>query len=351
MLSKLKISFYGIWPEMKNYVRAKMKDFSVSVSSDNINENNLNPQTQVLAVFVEMPVTKKIIDKLPRLKMIAAMSTGYDHIDLATAKKYKVPVCNVPTYGENTVAEHAMALILGLTRKLFPSVKRVKEGVYDFHGLRGVDLKDKTLGVVGTGHIGAHVIKMAKGFEMNIIAADAFPNKDLEKKLEFKYVPLPKLLSESDIISLHTPLLPTTYHLINKKNIKQIKKGAYIINTARGALIEPEALVLALQSNQIAGAGLDVLEDEGFVQSEEAMVKAACEGNECKIKTNLMNNIIIDHPNTIVTPHNAFNSIEALRRIVDVTVENIKSFAKGSAINDVTAPKRKKQKLPAVKPK
>lgn len=341
MPSKLKISFYGIWPEMKDYVRSKMHGFSCKIKEETITEKNLDKDAEILVVFVESPVTKKMIGALPYLKMIATMSTGYDHIDLAAAKKRKVPVCNVPTYGENTVAEHAMALMLGLSRKLFQSVKRVKEGVYDFHGLRGVDLKGKTLGVIGTGHIGAHVIKMAKGFEMNVVAFDAFPNKDLAKKLEFKYVPLNKLLAESDVVSLHTPLLPTTYHLINKKNIKLIKKGAYLINTARGALIDPEALVWALQSKQIAGAGLDVLEDEGFVQSEEAMVKAACKGNECQIKTNLMNNIIIDHPNTIVTPHNAFNSIEALKRIVDVTVENIKSFEKGVIINDVAAPKKK----------
>jgi len=342
MTAKSKISFYGIWPETKEYVRSQMRGFSCKIKEETITENNLEKDTEILAVFVESPVTKKIIDSLPKLKMIATMSTGFDHIDLTEAKKRKVPVCNVPTYGENTVAEHTMALLLGLTRKLFQSVKRVKEGVYDFHGLRGVDLKGKTLGVVGTGHIGAHVIKMAQGFEINVVAFDAFPNKDLEKKLGFKYITLNKLLAESDFVTLHTPLLPTTYHLINKKNIKLVKKGAYFINTARGALIDPEALVWALQSNQIAGAGLDVLEDEGFVQSEEAMVKAACKGNECQIKTNLMNNIIIDHPNTIVTPHNAFNSIEALQRIVDVTVDNIKSFAKGIVINDVTAPKSKK---------
>lgn len=344
-MSKLKVAFYGIWPEMKEYVRAKMHGFSCKITEATITESNMDKDAEILAVFVESPVTKKMIGALPHLKIIATMSTGYDHIDITAAKKRKIPVCNVPTYGENTVAEHAMALILGLTRKLFPSVKRVKEGVYDFHGLRGVDLKGKTLGVIGTGHIGAHLIKMAKGFDMNILATDAFPNKDLAKKLGFKYAPLNTLLASSDIISLHTPLLPATYHLINKKNIKKVKKGAYLINTARGALIDPEALVMALQSGQIAGAGLDVLEDEGFVQSEEAMIKAACGGkknNECQIRTNLMNNIIIDHPNTIVTPHNAFNSVEALQRIVDVTVDNIRFFAKGEIINDVTAPKNKR---------
>lgn len=330
-MSKPKIAFYGIWPEMAGYLKTKMKGLNPSISSDKISEDNLDQNTEILAVFVESPLTNKIIEQLPHLKMIATMSTGFDHIDLATAKKRNIPVCNVPTYGENTVAEHTMALILGLTRKLFPSVKRVKEGLYDFHGLRGVDLKNKTLGVVGTGHIGAHVIKMAKGFEMNIVAYDAFPNADLAEKLGFTYLTLDKLLTQSDIITLHTPLLKTTYHLIGEKNIKKIKKGAYLINTARGALIDPEALVWALQHDQIAGAGLDVLEDENLIQNHEELIGCT----ECQIKTTLLNNIIIDHPNTIVTPHNAFNSTEALERIIDTTVENVKSFIDGKTINQI----------------
>ena len=332
MPSKLKISFYGIWPEMKDYVHTKMHGFHITVSSEKISEKNLSADTEVLAVFVEAPVTKKMINEMPNLKMITAMSTGFDHIDLAAAKKRHIPVCNVPTYGENTVAEHTMALMLGLTRKLFPSVKRVKEGVYDFHGLRGVDLKGKTLGVIGTGHIGAHVITMAKGFELNIIATDAFPNKDLAKKLGFKYVPLAKLLAESDIVSLHTPLLPSTHHLINKKNIKNIKKGAYLINTARGALVDPEAIVWGLQNNHLAGVGLDVLEDENLIQNHEEVITC---GDKCKIKNTLLNQMIIDHPNAIVTPHNAFNSTESLQRIVDMAVDNIKSFVSGQIKNVV----------------
>ncbi len=335
MPTKQKIAFYGLWPEMKDYVQKNLKGFDATISTDKINEQNINPDIEVLGVFIEAPITKQLMAKMPKLKMIATMSTGFDHIDLAAAKKAKISVCNVPTYGENTVAEHAMALMLGLTRKLFQSVKRVKEGVYDFHGLRGVDLKGKTLGVIGTGHIGTHVIRMANGFEMNVIAYDVFPNKPLEKKLKFSYTTLNKLLTQSDIISLHTPLLPSTHHLINQKNIKKIKKGAYLINTARGALVDPEALVWALQNNQLAGAGLDVLEDENLIQNYEQVI--ACGNDECKIKTTLMNNIIIDHPNAIVTPHNAFNSVEAIQRILDVTIKNIKSFIKGKTINKVTA--------------
>ncbi|OGH88326.1 MAG: hypothetical protein A3J93_04705 [Candidatus Magasanikbacteria bacterium RIFOXYC2_FULL_42_28] len=338
---KLTVAFYGIWPEIKDYVRAKMSGFHTTIHTEPISLENMNKDADVIAIFVESALDKKMIHALPKLKMIAAMSTGYDHVDAKAAQAKKIPVCNVPFYGENTVAEHAFALILGLTRKLFLSTKRVKEGVYDYHGLRGTDLKGKTLGVIGTGHIGAHLIKMANGFEMNVLGYDPYPNKELAKTLGFKYATLDKLLAKSDIVSLHVPLFKNTYHLINKKNIKKMKPGAYLINTARGALVDPEALVSALQSKQLAGAGLDVLEDENFIQHEEALMASGCK--ECQIKTNLMNNIIIDHPDTIVTPHNAFNSTEALKRIVDATVENIRSFAKGEIINDVTAAKPKKK--------
>ncbi len=334
--------FFGVFPVMKSYVRNHLKEFKVTIASDELSEKNmdkLDPQTEILGVFVASKVDKTVFDTLPHLKLIVTMSTGFDHIDLAEAKKRNIPVCNVPTYGENTVAEHTMSLLLALSRKLFPSVKRVKEGVFNYEGLRGFDLKGKTLGVIGTGHIGAHVIRMAKGFEMNIIAFDAFPNKELEKTLGFTYKPLDTLLAESDVVTLHLPLFKDTEHIINKQNITKLKKSAYIINTARGPLIETEALTWALETGHIAGAGLDVLEDENFVQNPEKLLTSDPKAEDIKIS--LMNNLLIDHPNVIITPHNAFNSMEALERIMDVTIENVKKFAAGETQNDVTAPKKK----------
>jgi D-lactate dehydrogenase len=326
------IAFYGIWPEMKGYVSKKMKGFPCTINSEKLFPENVKKDTEILASFMESPVNKAVLDKLPNVKLVATLSTGFDHIDLKECEKRKITVENVPTYGENTVAEQAMALLLGLSRKLFPSVKRVKEGVYDFHGLRGVDLSGKTVGVVGTGHIGAHFIKMVSGFGVKILAYDKFPNKDLIKKFNITYVPLNTLLKKSDFISLHTPLLPTTFHLINKKNIKLMKKGSYIINTARGGLIEAAALVWGLENNHLAGVGLDVLEDENLIQNHEQMINC---GDDCKLKTTLLNELIINHPNSIVTPHNAFNSTEALQRIIDVTIENILAFTKGKIQNQV----------------
>ncbi|PLX26751.1 hydroxyacid dehydrogenase [Candidatus Parcubacteria bacterium] len=339
MKNKPLATFSSIVPDLKDYLRGKMRGYKSTINEAPIDLKTLDPKTEILGCFVDSHVDKSVFDKLKKLKMIATFSTGYDHIDLKEAKRRGIPVCNVPTYGENTVAQHAMALMLALSRKLFQSVKRVKEGVYDYHGLRGFDLKGKTIGVIGTGHIGIHLIDMLDGFEANVVAYDAFPNKDLEKDHAFTYVSLDKLLKESDIISLHVPLFPTTYHMINDKALNKMKDGVHIINTARGGLIDPEAMVYALENGKVGGLAVDVLEEENYIAHPEKIDKKTTPE---EIRASLMENIIIDHPNTIITPHNAFNSTEALKRIFDTSVENIKAFSAGEIQNDVTKPKKKK---------
>lgn len=325
-------SFYSIVPDLKDYLKGTMKGHSVKIHEEPFTLDTLDSKTEILGVFVNNKVDKTVFDKLPKLKMIATFSTGFDHIDLKEAKKRKIIVCNVPTYGENTVAQHAFALILALSRKLFQSVKTVKEGVYDYHGLRGFDLKGKTIGIIGTGHIGIHLVDMLEGFETNIIAYDAFPNKELEKTHNFKYVSKNKLFAESDIISLHVPLFPNTYHIIDKNAVKKMKDGVYIINTARGALTDPEALVWGLENGKIAGIGTDVLEEETYFQNPEKVLNLT---KQDEIRRTLMENILIDHPNTIITPHNAFNSVEALKRIMDTSLDNIKAFLDNKIQNNV----------------
>lgn len=316
-----------------------MSGFNLTISDKPFELEKLDSKTEILGIFVEAKIDKKVFQKLPNLKMIATFSTGYDHVDLKEAKKRKIPICNVPTYGENTVAQHAMALILAISKKIFASTKRVKEGNFDYHGLCGFDLKDKTVGIVGTGHIGYYMIKMLSGFDVNIIAYDPFPNTKLAKELNFKYVSLNKLLAESDIVSLHVPLLPQTTHMINKRNIKKMKPGVIIINTSRGGLIEPEALVWGLETGHIASAGIDVLEEERYISHPEFLFEQNCQAQD--VKDSLMENIIIDHPNTIVTPHNAFNTTEAIKRIIDTSIANVKAFSKGETQNDVTKPRKK----------
>ena len=288
-----------------------------------------------ISVFVDCGVDKSVLDKLPNLKFIATRSTGYDHIDMVAAKERGIIVSSVPSYGENTVAEYAFALILALSRKICDAKCQVKEeGSFSRDKLKGFDLRGKTLGVVGTGKIGRHVVRMAKGFEMEVVAFDAFPDLKFAAEAGFMYLPLEDVLAKSDILTLHVPYMKETHHLINSGNIRQMKKGAYLVNTARGAVVETEALVNALKDGWLAGAGLDVLEEEGVIEDEVNLLAGGkLEGHDLRVV--LENHVLIDMPNVIITPHNAFNSQEGLQRILNTTTENIKGFVAGQPINIV----------------
>lgn len=332
----MKTVFFELEPWEENYLKERLKDvelsfFDVPLSLENIGSAS---GAEIISPFIYSQINKDILEKLPDLKMIATRSTGFDHIDIDFAKKSKINICNVPFYGENTVAEHAFALILALSRKIVDSVVRTRSGDFSLDGLRGFDLKGKTLGIVGMGHIGMHVARIAKGFEMNVVAHDLNKDEKLSKKLGFEYVNLENLMSASDIITLHAPENEKTHHMINEKNINQIKKGSYLINTARGGLVETTALLKALETGILAGAGLDVLEEECFIK-EEAQLLSRKFPETCDLKTTLANHILLKQKNVIITPHNAFDSQEALIRILDETILNIESFIKGKPINIV----------------
>lgn len=275
-----------------------------------------------------------MISKLPKLKMIATRSTGFDHIDLKEANKRKITVCNVPYYGENTVAEHTFALILALSRNVHKSYLRTINNDFSIDGLKGFDLKDKTIGVIGGGNIGLHVIRIAKGFGMKVLVQDTHQNSFLAEVLGFEYTKnLEELLSQSDIITLHLPENKFTHHLINRKNIHQIKKGAILINTARGGIVETEALLQALEEKILAGVGLDVLEGEELIKEEKQLLYD--QKNPGKLKTLIRDHILIDKDNVVFTPHIAFYSVEALERIIETTGENIVGFVEGKLQNTV----------------
>jgi D-lactate dehydrogenase len=288
---------------------------------------------EIISVFVGCQVTPKVLESFPNLKFIATRSTGYDHINLEACKQKNIAVSYVPTYGENTVAEHAFALLLALSHKLYPAIRRVKqEALFNYEGLQGFDLKGRTIGVIGTGHIGTYVVKIAHGFGMNILAYDPHPNEQLAKEYDYKYASLEDLLKQSDVVTLHVPYMPATHHIINKDNLKLFKKGSVLINTARGGLVDSQALASALKSGQLSGAGLDVLEEEGFIKDELEMLNNG-HPSEQELKTALVDHELMSMDNVLITPHNAFNTKEALQRILDTTVENIVGFSKGVPIN------------------
>ncbi len=288
---------------------------------------------EAISVFIYSKIDKKIISRMPKLRLIATRSTGYDHIDVKECARKGIVVANVPSYGENTVAEHAFGLLLSLSRKIHMSYVRTSKGGFSTEGLMGFDLKGKTIGIVGTGRIGMHAIRMAKGFEMNVIAYDSFPNRKAEKEMGFRYVKLDELLKNSDIISLHVPLLKETFHMINRKNITKIRKGAILINTARGGLVETDALLEGLDKGILAAAGLDVLEEENEIKEEKQLLHKNFSRHN--MKTLLENHVLMEYENVLLTPHNAFNSREAIQRIMDTTLENIKSYYGRKAVNKV----------------
>lgn len=322
--------------EIKGWERDYLKDaldkagHSVDFYEGNVSKESLPPKNDydAISIFVGSPVTKEVIDYFPNLKAITTRSTGFDHIDLAYARSKNIALGYVPYYGENTVAEFAMGLLLTLTRKLYLSIDRIKEtSNFSFEGLEGVDLKGKTLGVIGAGHIGQHVIKIAKGFGMNIIAFDRNPKPELAQQLGFEYKTMDEVLEQSDFITLHLFYSPETHHIINKNNIGKIKKGAYLINTARGPLVETEALVIALKDGILAGAGLDVLEEEDILKDERGYwLKYGAEAGASNMETVLYSHILMEMPNVVITPHNAFNTKEAITRILDTDISNISEF-------------------------
>ncbi len=330
----MKIAFYELEEWEKDYVKEKLPDHEIIFFDDKLDEHNVVSDAEALGVFIYSEVDEEVIEKMKNLKYIATMSTGFDHIALKTCKEKNIPVSNVPNYGENTVAEHAFGLILSISRKIPESVERTKKGDFSLDGLRGFDLKDKTIGVVGTGSIGKHVIRMAKGFEMNIIAFDPFPDNEAAKEMGFEYVDFDTLLSNSDIITLHAPLNDHTHHMINCGNIGKVKKGAVLINTARGGLIETECIINALKNGTLSAAGLDVLEDEAFIREEKQLLSSEFMKDH-DLKVLLQEHMLLDQDNVIITPHNAFNSKEALQRILDTTIENIQKFAEGNPVNVV----------------
>ena len=335
----MKIHYFSgeAWEEA--YVREKLPGADIAFHQGSLaaNPDLSDPEAETLCTFIESPIGKAEMDRFPALKLIATRSTGFDHIDLAAAKERGITVANVPFYGENTVAEFTFALLLALSRRVIDADERVREGTFSPAGLRGFDIAGKTMGVVGTGHIGAHVIRMAQGFGMNVIAFDAYPNEDLSHTLGFTYATLPELLAQSDIITLHVPYNEHTHHLLNKENIAGIKKGSYLINTARGAVVETDALVEALKSGTLAGAALDVLEEEGDLADEAALLTMEHPNAEA-LRVTLENHYLINHPRVIVTPHTAFNTTEAVERILNTTIDNIKHFAEGAPTN-VVVPK------------
>ena len=310
----MNIAFFEVMKEEEEFLRNKLNGFSVSYFNETLSLINAKKfrDLESVSVFIYSKIDKEVLDKMPRLKFISTRSTGFDHIDIEECKKRGIRVCNVPHYGENTVAEFTFALILSLTRKMNIAFGKVGKMDFSIEGLKGMDLKNKTLGVIGTGRIGANVIKIAKSFDMKIIAYDIYQNSELEKNMGFEYVKLPNLLKKSDIITLHTSYSKESRHMLDKKAFSIMKNGVFIINTTRGGLIDSKSMIEYVNNGKIGGVALDVFEDEYKLKNSEGVGK---------VKKTLFSDKII------LTPHIAFYTKEAVERINEKTISNMVSFA------------------------
>jgi len=293
----------------------------LKISADDLGE------LDALSVFIYSHVTRETIEAMPNLKFIATRSTGFDHIDVETCRSRGIAVSNVPSYGENTVAEHTIALLLMLSRKVHQSVAAIRSGRVDLAELTGFDLQGKTIGVIGAGHIGLHVIRIARGFGMRVLAHDVTREPFLADLLGFEYATLERLLEESDIVTLHCPLTEKTHHLIGRAEIARMKAGSLLINTSRGGLVDTDALVDALESGKLSGAGLDVLEGEELIKEEKQLLQQPLDVE--RLRMAVRNRVLLARENVVFTPHNAFNSREALIRILEVTLANLEAFRTG----------------------
>lgn len=331
----MKIQYFSAEPWERTYVEEKLTGNEVAFHAGSVQANAgvADDVTETLSIFIDSKIGEAELARFPKLRLIATRSTGFDHIDLAACKARGIVVANVPNYGENTVAEYAFALLLALSRRVGEARELVRRtGTFAQDGLRGFDLAGKTLGVVGCGHIGVHAIQMGNGFGMKVLGFDTRPDEALAREHQFTYASLDNLLAQSDVVTLHVPYNPHTHHLLNAERFQKMKKGAYLINTARGAVVETSALVEALKNGTLAGAGLDVLEEEGEMNDkEELALLTAPHPDEEQLRTVLADRYLIDHPRVIVTPHVAFNTDEAVRRIIDTTIQNIQAVAGGAA--------------------
>lgn len=272
---------------------------------------------EVISSFIHTNFSSKILQKLPKLKLLCTRSVGYDHFDVSTCKERGIIVCNVPDYGSHVIAEHVFAMLLSTLRHIHEAEQRVEAGTFDYHELRGIALRGKTIGIIGTGKIGRRVAEIAHGFGMNILAVDQCRTPSIVERLGVQYVTLDQLLSSSDVITLHIPGTKETDHMISDATFAKMKDGVILVNTARGSLVDSHALLSALTKGKVSHALLDVLEHEqNFEENKE----------------------LIAHPNVVATPHIAFYADDSMKNMYADSFLSIEQWMQGKTPEHVVHP-------------
>ncbi len=327
-----KIAFFDAKPydresfnELNKEYGFDIRYFRYHLTNDNV---ILAQGFDIVVIFVNDIINADIISKLVHfgVKLIALRCAGFNNVDLKAALN-KIKVVRVPAYSPNAIAEHTIALMLTLNRKIHRAYFRTRDSNFTLDGLLGFDMYHKTAGIIGTGRIGKALIKILRGFEMNVLAYDKYEDEEYARELDFNYVSLDELFSRSDIISLNCPLTKETEYIINKRNIEKMKSGVMIINTGRGKLIKTYDLIQGLKSGKILAAGLDVYEEESEYFFEDLSNRILTDDILARLLT--FNNVII-------TSHQGFFTREAMHNIAQTTMQNIKDFIDGKElINEV----------------
>lgn len=312
-------------------------DFDITFIKESLNEaTNLSEEiyseTDIISVFITSSITENVINRFKNLRIIATRSTGYNHIDIKACTKNNITVFNVEEYGENSVAQFTMALILALTRNLVPAYLDIQKGQVKHANYEGRNLNNLTLGIIGCGAIGSSVAKIANFFNMNILIYSYEKKNEIEAFAQ--YVDLNELLKESDIITLHIPYTKDDYHFIGKKEIDKMKTGVIIINTARGELIDISALYENLLTEKIKGVALDVLECEYLTLSNDDLSDIKNIDSKC-VTSALLTTKLLSMKNVIITPHIAYNTEESIEKLLSTTFNKIKDYYKGIHSNRI----------------
>lgn len=312
-----RIAFLGVDADYTALVAERFPDAFIEervLNGDDI--TSVCSDAEIISASFGSRFPRDILEKLPKLKLLCTRSVGFDQIDIGVCSERGITVCNVPDYGSHVIAEHVFALLLSTLRHITEADMRVGTGNFDYHGLKGMALKDKTIGIVGTGKIGFHAAEIALGFGMHVLAVDRCRNVDLERD-GVEYVSLEEMFAKSDILTLHIPATADTKGMLNAKAFAQMKDGVIVVNTARGALIDKSALLEALGTEKVKYALLDVLEPEKDYEK---------------------NKDLIDHPKVVVTPHIAFYAEESMGNMFTDSFQSIHEFLAGKTPEHLVRP-------------
>ena len=327
-MEKTRIIFFDIKDYDKEFFKKYSKDydFEMTFLQVRLSEEtaHLTKGYDVVCAFTNDDINKETIDLISEngIKLLAMRCAGFNNISLKDIHN-RFKVVRVPAYSPHAIAEYTVGLILAINRKIHKAYVRTREGNFSINGLMGIDLYQKTAGIIGTGKIGQILIKMLKGFDMNVIAYDPFPNQKIADELGFKYVSLDELYAEADVISLNCPLTKETKYMINRRSMLKMKDGVMIVNTGRGALIDSVDLVEALKDKKVGAAALDVYEEEEeyFFEDKSSQV----------IEDDILGRLLSFH-NVLMTSHQAYFTEEAVEAITVTTLNNIKAFVEGKEL-------------------